>query len=192
MGDHRATHFGERAQTMPCRAQASTGSRMFDRDPLHAAAGRPVGNVAPGDRLWVGHDLLASLSFNITPARVVSRWFVIDKDLPSLAHGTALAVSSRVMASVFTVSRPTRCARRCASSVPVVVGALGRHRHDLPPEIQSKSCARMHGSRTRFQGAGQHWTTRQHPLGATLTCMWNTCGIKGARVTGRRCHQSTL
>ena len=72
LGDHRATHSGEREQKMPCRAQVSTGSRMFDRHPLRAAVGRPVENVAPGDGRWVGHDRLAAST------RLEGSWRVAD------------------------------------------------------------------------------------------------------------------
>src|SRR4030042_1039636 len=66
MGTHRTTYSSGTAQAQR-RPSAYLGSRLSDRNPVRAQDGHPLGGSAPGDGLWLRHDVLAS------PARLAGR-----------------------------------------------------------------------------------------------------------------------
>ena len=84
----RTTHPRQTAQKMPPGAQTFTGSQLFDRDSFRLDLGHSLGNVAQGNGLRLGHDVLA------TPTR--------------LAEGRCLAKNPRNPAVQITQHRPNR------------------------------------------------------------------------------------
>ena len=108
------------------------------------------------------------------------RWLTRATYLPgkALAVGVAIWFKSRVSRSdTVKISRPLM------KKFHVGRGATAR----CLKALESAGLITVERQRRR-----PRWTTRQRRLVTTLTFMWNTCGIKGARATGRRYHQSTL
>ena len=57
-----ATHPCQATQKDPSRAQTFMRARLFNRHPVCADVGHTMGNVAPGNGLWLWYDLLAAIA----------------------------------------------------------------------------------------------------------------------------------
>lgn len=97
---NRTTHSHQTAQKLPLRAQTFTGPQLSDRDSFCVDLGHSLGNVAPGNGLRLGHDLLATAT--------------------RLAEGRSMADHPRNSTSQVAKYRPDRfqslCGRQCYHS----------------------------------------------------------------------------